>query len=370
LGGIFLELKKKVKKKVIVPNTSTFIKKRIFSLFALLFLVVYTIVLHESLTENRVEVPHQKDPCVLYSNQANDNLKLTLQELIKSAKSSISIAIFSLTDDDIIFLLKKKSQEGIKVTIVHDAVATQNIAFKLGEDVSLAPRRQKGLMHMKIIVIDSETIWFGSSNYTKDSLRSYSNLMIGIHSIPFAEYVEQKIFDMQDRKNKRSFPFYTKMNEESFAFWFLPCGTEPLNLMVSRMNEAKKSIKGAIFTFTHPQVCQALIDAHNRGVAVQIVIDEDSAKNTSSLIFQRLKKSGVPVYISDRDGLLHHKLMIIDNDCIFTGSANWTKAAFSQNDETFCCISDLSQEMQHKLDLLWETTMNESKGTFSKRKKT
>ncbi len=332
-------------------------------------MITYTIILHESLTENRVEVPKQNDPCVLYSNQANDNLKLTLTEIIKSAKSSISIAIYSLSDDDILFLLRQKANEGVKIAIVHDAVATQNVAFKLGSLVSLTPRRQKGLMHMKIIVVDSETIWFGSSNFTKESLNSYANLMIGIHSKSFAEFVEDKIIAMEERKNNRLLPFYTKMCEENFKFWFLPSNSEPLDLMLKKMKEAKKSIRCAIFTFTHPQICQNLIDAHNRGLDVQIVIDEDSCKNTSSHVFQRLKKSGVPVYISDRNGLLHHKLMIIDNEHLFTGSANWTRAAFTQNDETFCCISDMSFSMQRKLDQLWETTMRESKVTFSNRKK-
>ena len=118
-----------------------------------------------------------------------------------------------------------------------------------------------------------------------------------------------------------------------------------------------------------PLLSHALIDAHKRGVDVDVVIDNDSAKQTSRKVFLQLKREGVPVSLSARAGLLHHKLLIVDDEMLVTGSANWTKAAFTSNDDNISFIYPLTQDQKKMLQALWEQIKKESKPSFTSSQK-
>ena len=331
---------------------------------ALWMLVVWAVYGHAKPT-----LPSNDVPVVLCSNQAQDNMRTTLKEAILQAKESIVLIIFSLTDNDMIAALKKKAEEGVDVLVIHDAVATQDIAFKLGPKVKIKARREKGLMHDKILSIDHKDVWLGSANFTKESLDTHANLMIGIESPQLAEAVEKKADEMLQRSSYKSLPIYLKTKNQEIELWFLPDARQALEHLIDVLNTAKKSIRVAMFTFTHPLLLQALIDAHKRGVDVEVVIDSDSAKQTSQKVFQRLKREGMKVFVSQRVGLLHHKTAIIDDNILVVGSANWTRAAFTANDDNICFVIGLTKEQREKLDELWTTTMNEAKPSFSSKKK-
>src|SRR5258708_1530722 len=147
-----------------------------------LFCVAYLLIVYFYSSSQEITLPGEATPIALYSNQTGDDLRKTLKEAILQAKESITIMIFSLTDDQIIDLLKKRSDEGIKINLIQDAVATPNINWRLGPGVTIHKRRHKGLMHDKIVVIDHKAVWLGSVNFTKESFVLHANLLIGIES--------------------------------------------------------------------------------------------------------------------------------------------------------------------------------------------
>lgn len=111
------------------------------------------------------------------------------------------------------------------------------------------------------------------------------------------------------------------------------------------------SIKVAIYTFTDKDIAQALIDAHKRGVEVQIVTDPCQLKDRYSKCLA-LKEKGIkvfeydPTYIKDmRSNLMHHKFAIFGCDkqkdcCVWTGSFNFTQAACKRNQENALIVKD------------------------------
>ncbi len=340
-------------------------EKQLRAPLSFLFLAIYTLVVWAVWGDAKPVAPTENAPIVLCSNQADDDLKATLKEAILNAKSSIVMLMFSLTDNDILQALKQKAEEGVQVTIIHDAVATQDIAFKVGPKVTLRPRREKGLMHDKIISIDHEQVWLGSANCTKESLTVHANLMLGIHSKVFSQAIEEKAQAMLIRKNYRTAPVITKTKDQTIEWWFFPDDPKGLERLKDLLKTANKTIKVAMFTFTQPDLIHTLIDAHKRGVTVTVVLDEESSKRTSNKAFLQLKKAGLRVYVSARTGLLHHKMVIIDDNTLGVGSANWTKAAFFSNDDNLCFLFDLTDGQKRKLDLLWKTTMKEAKPSFT-----
>ncbi|NDJ78019.1 MAG: LysM peptidoglycan-binding domain-containing protein, partial [Chloroflexi bacterium] len=124
------------------------------------------------------------------------------------------------------------------------------------------------------------------------------------------------------------------------VFFTTPGSSEPSAMegaLVDTIDGAQVSIDAALFELSSGPVTQALIRAHNRGVAVRVVtdglhglgIDDDSpSANTMS----DLVAAGIPV-VSDemRGGFMHNKFLIIDGQTVWTGSANPTENGFAAN---------------------------------------
>lgn len=329
-----------------------------------LFLLIYTLIVEVVSAPAPSILPTKELPIHLYSNQVGDNLQKTFKEAILQAKESIACIIYSLNDNEIIAALRKKAEEGVSVAVVYDPVASQNIDFRLGPKVHTKPLRHKGLMHDKLIAIDHKQAWIGSANLTRDSLLLHANLVMGIESPEIALAIEQKAASWPKIKE----PLIIKSQEQTLEVWFLPDAPQVLDRLLSLLGSAKKSIKVAMFTFTHPKLIQALVDAHERGVDVEVVLDFDSSRQTSLQAFERFKREKMNVLVSQRDGLLHEKVAIIDNAILVAGSTNWTKAGFTANDETLCILFDLTQDQQQTLAHFWKTTQNEAKPSFSKKR--
>lgn len=322
---------------------------------AFLFLVLFTVIVYYTSLPERTPLPEENGPICLYSNQAGGNLQKTFTDAILSAKESIVCIIYSLSDEEIIAALRQKAEEGVRVLVVHDPVATQNTAFKLGPKVELIARRKKGLMHHKLLAIDGKKSWFGSSNLTRDSLLLHANLVLGVDSPLLAKSIEEKARGKKERRILK-----IEVQEQTLELLYLPDCPEALVKLQEALQTAKKTIKVAMFTFTHPALVQSLVDAHKRGVEVQVVLDHDSSRQTSKKAYVRLLREGVPVRVSRRDGLLHEKVAIIDDNLLVAGSTNWTKAAFTNNDEALLLLHPLTPEQKLFLDTFWKTTLQES----------
>lgn len=80
-----------------------------------------------------------------------------------------------------------------------------------------------------------------------------------------------------------------------------------------------------------------MVDAHKRGVKVQVVLDKSQrTEKYSSADF--LAHAGVPVSIDAKHKIAHNKVMIIDSETVITGSFNFTKLAEEGNAENLLVI--------------------------------
>ena len=106
-----------------------------------------------------------------------------------------------------------------------------------------------------------------------------------------------------------------------------------------------------MFTFSHPLLIEELIGAHQRGVDVTVAVDYYTGRGAGALALQTLSKGGIKVFLSQGQQLLHHKWMVVDNSLLL-GSANWTKAAFSVNQDFFLLLHPLSSDQKKYLKKL------------------
>lgn len=303
----------------------------------------------------------KENPAEIYSTHIQTDLRSAYIQIIKEAKKSVYISIYSLTDPAIIKALKQKSEEGIPVTVVYDAKASSGVDSKLGTAVKGIARNGKGLMHLKILVVDGTRSLIGSANFTPTSLRSHANLVLGFYSEDLAKLLETKIMSLcaEGKVGAISRRDY-QINDQNVEVWFLPDNPNAIARLKQLIQTANKSIKVGMFTWTRYDLAHEMIDAKNRGINVQIIMDRSSGQGVSAVIADLLYMNGVNVRFSQGSALLHHKFMIIDEDTLVNGSANWTKAAFTQNDDCFIVLSRITASQNLTLHNIWKIMLEES----------
>jgi phosphatidylserine/phosphatidylglycerophosphate/cardiolipin synthase-like enzyme len=105
------------------------------------------------------------------------------------------------------------------------------------------------------------------------------------------------------------------------------------------------------YSFTSAPIAKALLDAHTRGVQVQVILDKSQrSEKYSSADF--LANQGVPVVIDANHAISHNKVMVIDSETVLTGSFNFTKAAQEKNAENLLIIRDSALASQYAQN--WE----------------
>lgn len=317
-------------------------------LFTSIVTVVPTVMTH-------VTLPESDHPIEIYSNQQRDDLTLLYKKAIGSAERSILLLIYSLKDREIIQALNAKSRANIPIRIICDKEASAGVRKKLDPAIQVTPSTHKGLMHLKILVIDEERVLVGSANLTGDSLRLHGNLVAGFENQDLAK-MALAWADGSWRSKSETF----RIGNQTLEFFFLPGNPEALHRLKQVIRSAKKTIHVAMYTFTRFDLINTLGDAAKRGVSVTVVVDGHSAKGASQQAIKRLLQEGIEPRMSTGSELLHHKMMIVDDAVLVAGSTNWTKAAFQQNDDCFFILSDLTDDQRQKLRSIWEVILHES----------
>ena len=118
------------------------------------------------------------------------------------------------------------------------------------------------------------------------------------------------------------------------------------DLIVNALGGAKTSILVQAYSFTSALIAKALLDAHKRGVQVQVILDKSQrTEKYSSADF--LADQGVPTLIDSQHAIAHNKVMVIDGETVLTGSFNFTKAAQEKNAENVLIIRDKALAVQY-----------------------
>ena len=122
---------------------------------------------------------------------------------------------------------------------------------------------------------------------------------------------------------------------ELLGVYFSPDG-ECESKVIEWIGRANSSIHILIYSFTLDSVSEALITAYNEGVEIQVVFEKSQISQYSE--FQTLKAAGLSVRNDTNSNLMHHKVMIIDEKIVLTGSFNWSMGGQESNNENLIVI--------------------------------
>lgn len=131
---------------------------------------------------------------------------------------------------------------------------------------------------------------------------------------------------------------------------FSPDDNIPQTLIQLIHNE-QASIKAAVFSFTDGDIAHALVDAHRRGIDVELITDISGTRDKFNKI-GILQKYGIKVHIYNPkivtifNNIMHNKFVLFGKNVngkslLWTGSFNFTKSAGMNNQENVLVLDEM-----------------------------
>jgi phosphatidylserine/phosphatidylglycerophosphate/cardiolipin synthase-like enzyme len=113
-------------------------------------------------------------------------------------------------------------------------------------------------------------------------------------------------------------------------------------VIIDRLASAEKQIRLQAFLFTSKRIASAVIEAHLRGVDVEILADANQGNSNASQL-RRLSEAGIAIWLEKKYQNAHNKILLVDAETampvVMTGSYNLTWAAQRKNAENLVVIS-------------------------------
>ena len=107
--------------------------------------------------------------------------------------------------------------------------------------------------------------------------------------------------------------------------------------IIEEINDAEKSVYFMTFSFTNEDIADALL--FNDKIDIKGLFEKVGAGSQYSQ-YGRLRDFGLDVRLDTNPATMHHKVFIIDNETVITGSMNPTGAGDHKNDENILIIHD------------------------------
>ena len=275
-----------------------------------------------------------------------------LQQLIADidrARSSVDIAVFDFDLPELADALLRAQRRGVAARLVADSenLLTPEVALALGRleraGATVRVDRREPFMHDKIAVIDARVVWFGSWNMTENDTWRNNNNMIRVVDAPLAAAYQGEVEQMLGgrfgtAKARRASVAQFRIGAARLQALFAP-QDGAAEYLLARIAGAKRSIRVLAFSFTAAPLLDALLERARAGVQVQAVLESQNATGQSAG-FARLREAGLDVLLDGNCYNMHHKVMVIDEQTVITGSYNFTNSAERSNDENTVLIDD------------------------------
>lgn len=281
-------------------------------------------------------------------SQYSDGVDVQVARMIDNTNNTLDIAAFELNSEAITEALVNAHERGVTVRVVTDdehgledddsTIAELELA-----GIPIVDDDRSGLMHNKFIIMDGISIWLGSMNFTVNG--SYRNNNNGILL-----------------RSRRAVEVYQAEFDEMFEFGEFGITSDPLNtgdftqdgvpieiyygaenniiaVLEQELGAAQESIRFMAFAFTLDEIGDVVLTQASNGVTVEGVF-EVRGSETEFSEFGRMHCTGLDVRQDGNNGTMHHKVFIIDESTVITGSFNFSNNASRSNDENILIIRD------------------------------
>ncbi len=256
-----------------------------------------------------------------------------LLQRIKDSTKTIHCAFYDLDLNQVITALEEKEKQGLDVKVVVDAdnaEETQHLQI-VKQDTRTA------YMHNKFCIFDQKEIITGSMNPTYTDTTKNNNNILFITSETLAENYEAEFDSLWSKKfgsDEQTEQTILLFNNATIENYFCPednCEDHIAEIL----KQANESIFFMQFSFTSDVLGSIILE---KSKTVEVAGIFDAAQNSAYSEYETLKDLNVS--LEQNDGKLHHKVFIVDEKIVITGSMNPSKNGNEKNDENILIIHD------------------------------
>jgi cardiolipin synthase A/B len=287
-----------------------------------------------------------------------------ITDAISSAKKSVWVEMYILSDHNVIRALEEAANRGVDVRVMlepHPFGGGGSPARTMDQLRAAGAKVEESspsfaLTHEKGMVVDNSTVFIMTSNFSRSALGGYSSgkgfsnrEYAIVDAIPQDVQAVISIFQADWDRTTAQF------NDANLVI-------SPFNsryALMALINSAHSTLLVEGEEMNDSAIEQALMNAAQHGVQVQVILPapQGSSGDSNSQGIAAIKQGGVQVR-EDARLYMHAKMMLVDGQKGFVGSENISAQSLDQNRELGIIVAD--QGVLHTLQQTFQQDWSDS----------
>ena len=309
------------------------------------------------------------------------------RSMINSAEKSINLEMYDFSDVKLAQLLIDQKNKGVdvKVLLDPDRAEGDSMSSSREEVVNMltsnkipvltysTEKSKNSTDHCKLMIVDNKAVLLGGMNwnpYSKnnhDAMVKIEGTAANYYNYHFAEgWNISGGTTGKDQFKPDAAPADHMGKAQVRGIRTSSGDTSAKTAILDAINSAKKSIYAEMYVMSDKNTIDALINAHNDGLDVRVILDPNQANtnwNPNDGTFKTLKDAGVKVrwYKVKSGQRAHGKWAVIDGETSFVGSVNWSAKGLHHNREIGALIHDKKSSNVFQKQFRYDWRYNASK---------
>jgi phosphatidylserine/phosphatidylglycerophosphate/cardiolipin synthase-like enzyme len=287
------------------------------------------------------------NPASPLSPQGTGGVDGPIVEAIDAARLSVDVAAYSLSLNSVRYALIRAHERGATVRVVMESsnMDRSDPQRLIEAGIPVIGDNRDGLMHDKFIILDKSEVWVGSMNFTDGGAYEDNNNLMRIRSVKMVENYLKEFEEMfldnkfgEDVLPETPNPSITIEGTQIDTFFSPDDGV--LAALVPVLESAQESIYFLAYSFTSNQLGEIVRQKAEAGLTISGVMDDEQVRSNQGTEFDPFRQADLDVRLDGIDGLMHHKVFIVDEKIVVMGSYNFSQSAEERNDENLLIIYD------------------------------
>lgn len=286
------------------------------------------------------DVPEQRTP---------PPFEQTLIADIDAAQASVDVATFDYNLMSVAEALVRAQQRGVRVRLALDRENLEKPEMARwagqleGAGIPIAWEETNAFQHSKFVIVDGGLVWTGSWNISENGTYRNNNNVLRLAVPALAENYTaefEQMFGGEFGRGKQSLSPNPVIQLDTIPIenYFSPQDGIAEHI-VAEVQQAERRIRFLAFSYTSDPIAEAMLERYEAGVPVQGVFENRNAGGIGAE-YDRLKEAGADVWEDGNCYTMHHKVIIVDDETVITGSYNFSARAEDTNDENVVIFTD------------------------------
>ena len=264
-----------------------------------------------------------------------DDCETAFVSFMDSAETSLHCALYEVELESVKEKLLEKSKiMDVKVVTDSDYFHQFNHSFIKSDSW--------GLMHNKFCIIDGKKVSTGSMNPTDNDAHKNNNNLLLIESSVLAGNYEDEFQEMWNETFKKGSLVKNpeiKIGDIKIQNYFCP-DDHCADRVKDELKKAQTSIYFMTFSFTNEGIANIILLKKLENITIQGVMEARQVTEYSKYQVLRYQIGEENILKDANKNNMHHKVFIIDEETVITGSFNPTEGGDERNDENIVIIKD------------------------------